>query len=97
MYGQADVTRTFSDTGITTKSLSVNLIKIPIIQTRKNNSSKLLFNRRRTTVVFAFRWACFGLLFFFRVCGVCRLRLKKSQNVTESHEKSIAIWKEKQQ
>jgi hypothetical protein len=30
MYGQAEVTRTFSDKGIINKSFSANLIKIPI-------------------------------------------------------------------
>jgi hypothetical protein len=35
------------------------------------------------------RAVCFGLLFRFGACGVCRLRLEKSQKVIERHKKSI--------
>jgi hypothetical protein len=39
------------------------------------------------------RAVCFGLLFRFGACGVCRLRLEKSQNVTKSHRTSQKVNK----
>jgi hypothetical protein len=34
---------------------------------------------------------CFGLLFCFGVCGVCRLRLDSSQDVLERLEKAKLV------